>query len=223
MTYVVMWDIDGTLLTTGRAGLIAYEDAAEKVCGIRPDLTRLKTAGVIDSDVAGLVAKAAGTEPNDEIVGAILRHYEERLPDRLPERQGRVMPGVVAILERLAERTDVESVLLTGNTRAGGRAKLTYYGIARYLWEGAFSEDGRDRSEITRVARGRLADVADSNVLVVGDTPYDVRCAQAIWARALAVATGDYTDTDLADCGAWRVVNELPSPEAFEQLLWDTA
>ena len=159
-----------------------------------------------------------------ETVTAFLRAYERHLPSRLHLRRGSVMPGVVEILEHLAGRTDVMSLLLTGNTTAGARAKLAHYGLDRYLRDGAFCVNGGDRVSIARRALAMAVERIGATpprdrITVIGDTPADVHCGQAIGARTLAVASGAYTPEELAACVPSVVLEALPSPTEFAALL----
>jgi phosphoglycolate phosphatase len=223
---VLFWDIDGTLLSTGRAGVFALEDACLEVTGSGVDLDTLKTAGLTDHQIAVRILEHAGTRAEPDAVERFVRHYEERLPARLPLRQGQVLPGVREILQHLQEtRPDVHSLLLTGNTAAGARAKLAHYGLQEFFDGGAFSEDDGPRSGIAvralELVRSRFPDagIERDRLFVVGDTPHDVDCAAAIGARTIAVATGGYPAADLTAHGAWRVFERLPDPLEFELLL----
>jgi phosphoglycolate phosphatase-like HAD superfamily hydrolase len=222
---VVCWDIDGTLLTTARAGVFALEEAAREVCDAEPDFAELRTSGLTDSEVAALaIETCTGRAGDPATVAAFLRAYERHLPERLPWRSGSVMPGVTEILDDLAARPGVTCLVLTGNTAAGARAKLSHYGLAAYFADGAFCGDDEDRASIAGRAR-ELASrhlngaPADQRVFVVGDTPADVRCGHAIGARTIAVASGDYSEEELARAGAWLTLPLLPAPAEFASLL----
>jgi phosphoglycolate phosphatase len=222
---VVCWDIDGTLLTTARAGVFALEEAAREVCGAEPDFSELTTSGLTDSEVATLaIETCTGRAGDSTTVAAFLRAYERHLPERLAWRSGSVLPGAKEILDDLTARPGVSCLLLTGNTAAGARAKLSHYGLAEYFADGAFCGDGENRETIAGRAR-ELASrqsngaLADDRVFVVGDTPHDVRCGQAIGARTIAVASGDYSEEELDDAGAWVTLPRLPAPAEFARLL----
>src|SRR5206468_9553099 len=101
---VLFWDLDGTLLMTGRAGLYAFEEALEEVTGATSDLHELSTPGYTDAGVARLVLGHAGQRDDPETVEAVLRSYERRLPDSLPRRKGRVLEGIREVLEDLDGR-----------------------------------------------------------------------------------------------------------------------
>jgi len=172
-------------------------------------------------DRAGLRERS---EAGDETLRSMVRRYEELLPSALPQKQGRVLPHVREILELLRSRTDVRSYLLTGNTRGGARAKLTHYDLFKYFPDGAFAEDASERAVIAtralELAR-RAGPVADESVFVVGDTPHDIQCANAIGARTVAVATGGYTLDELESHRPWRAFAELPPADEFVRLIDD--
>jgi phosphoglycolate phosphatase-like HAD superfamily hydrolase len=216
---VLFWDLDGTLLLTGRAGLYAFEEALEEVTGASSNLEEIFTPGYTDAGVARLVLEHAGQPTDQETIDAVLRSYERRLPDSLPRRQGRVLDGVREVLEDLDGREDVRSYLLTGNTPAGARAKLTYYDLDRFFpdGEGAFCIDHGSRVTIARRALP-LADGAET-IYVIGDTPADVECGQAIGARTIAVASGWHSADDLAAAEPWTVLEQIPEPARFRELV----
>lgn len=226
MTHFLFWDIDGTLLWTARAGVFALEDAARELIGRPIDLREMPTAGLTDAQIARAVVEAHGAPAGEADVDAFLRVYERRLPERLPLRKGRVMPNVRDILESLAGRDDVVSLLLTGNTPVGARAKLTHYGLIDYFpGAGAFCVDGGERASIARRAlelaaahRGGEHPEADRTT-VIGDTPHDIECGKAIGTRTLAVATGGYELAALTACGPDWALAQLPRPDAFSERL----
>ncbi len=219
---VLFWDIDGTLLTTARAGAVAWEAAVRALTRLEFDLSVIRIAGLTDYQIAVKTLETLGIEADADAVDRLVRTYEDRLPSSLPLRQGHVMPHVRDILDRLAERRDIRSYLLTGNTREGARAKLTYYGLNHYFAGGAFAEAASDRTAIA--ARGvdlarRAGPVFDAGLFVIGDTPHDIRCATAVGARTIAVATGGYTVSELEPQQPWRLFAELPVADEFIRLL----
>jgi phosphoglycolate phosphatase-like HAD superfamily hydrolase len=221
---LLFWDIDGTLLTTGRAGMIAWDQAVLEVTGREFDLkTAIRTSGYTDYQIAVRTLDFLGLPPDPGTVERLVRRYEELLPSALPQRQGRVLDNVREILQHLADtRPDVRSLLLTGNTRGGARAKLTYYGLMDFFADGAFSQDTGERAGIaTRaldLARASGA-AADAPVYVIGDTPHDIECAKAINARTVVVATGGYSLEELLPLQPWHACETLPPPPAFVELI----
>jgi phosphoglycolate phosphatase len=219
---VLFWDIDGTLLTTGKAGVPAWEEAVKEVVGHDFQLSKFRIAGLTDYQIAVRTFELLGVDVNEDQIRRMVKRYEELLPEALPLKQGRVLPNVREILDRLVHRSDVRSYLLTGNTRGGARAKLTHYDLFRYFPDGAFAEDASDRSIIAaralELAR-RAGPVSDQGVFVVGDTPHDIDCANAIGARTVAVATGGYSLDELESHHPWRAFAELPSADEFIRLI----
>ena len=221
---VLFWDIDGTLLTTGKAGVPAWEAAVQEVTGRDFQLSSIRVPGLTDYQIAVRTFELLGLEPEEATLRRMVTRYEDLLPSALPQRQGRVLPNVREILDRLRERADVRSYLLTGNTRNGAKAKLTHYGLFDYFPDGAFAEDARERSTIAaralELAR-RAGRIAENAAFVIGDTPHDIACANAIGARTIAVATGGYSVDELVAHQPWRVYQELPPPAEFLQLIDD--
>jgi phosphoglycolate phosphatase-like HAD superfamily hydrolase len=219
---VLFWDIDGTLLTTAKAGVFAWEDAVLELTGRSFELATVRIAGLTDYQIAVRTFEVLGVTPDAEQVTALVDRYGELLPSRLPRRRGHVLPNVREILESLQGRDGIRSYLLTGNTRAGATAKLSHYGLLQYFPSGAFAEDAGERSTIAERALQlamRDGPAASGNLFVIGDTPHDIDCANAIGARTIAVATGGYSVEELEARQPWNVVAELPPPEEFMSLL----
>ena len=219
---VLFWDIDGTLLTTGKAGVPAWEEAVKEDVGHDFQLSKFRIAGLTDYQIAVRTFELLGVDVNDDTIRRMVKRYEDLLPAALPLKNGRVLPNVREILDRLEHRDDVRSYLLTGNTRGGAKAKLTHYDLFRYFPDGAFAEDASDRSVIAtralELAR-RAGPVSDHGVFVVGDTPHDIHCANAIGARTVAVATGGYSLDELESHHPWRAFSELPPAGEFIRLI----
>jgi phosphoglycolate phosphatase-like HAD superfamily hydrolase len=216
-TYV-FWDIDGTLIRTGGAGLRAWEQAIAEVLGRRDGLAGIDTSGVSDAEIAVAACRAAGVDEAGT-AARLLGALERLLPAELRASGGRVLPNVRENLEALSARDDVVNMLLTGNIAAMGRFKLESFDLWRFFDAGgAFSVEGADRAGIARHARalaGQHAgrEVAAEQMVVIGDTPHDVACGKAIGARTVAVATGRvYSLADLERAEPWRAFQALPEP-----------
>lgn len=226
MNTVLFWDIDGTLLTTGRAGVFAWESAASEAAGRPVDLQQLHTAGLTDFAVGRAILNHLGLIEDGDILTRMVRNYETYLPKVLPRRQGRVLGGIEAVLQYMREgRPDIGSYLLTGNTEAGARAKLKYYGIVDYFDGGAFAREADTRVDIARralqtVTNGRATSL--DRIFVIGDTPHDVACGRAIGVKTIAVATGEYTANELREHDPWRTLDMFPDPDSFLALLEGT-
>ena len=219
---VLFWDIDGTLLTTARAGVFAWEEAMRELTGREVELVSMRIAGLTDFQIAERAFETLGIETDARFLRRFVDRYGELLPASLPRKRGSVMPNVREILEHLRGRSDIRSYLLTGNTRAGAQAKLTHYDLVQYFPDGAFAEDTGDRGSIARRAlelARQGGPVAEDGLFVIGDTPHDVECALAIEARTISVATGGYTLEELQAHRPWRVLTELPPADEFIRLI----
>jgi phosphoglycolate phosphatase len=219
---VLFWDIDGTLLTTGKGGVPAWEQAVREVTGKPFELASIRVPGLTDYQIAVRTFELLGIDADIDTIHRMVARYESLLPEYLPQRKGHVMPNVREILDATRGRSDIRSYLLTGNTRGGARAKLTHYGLFDYFADGAFAQDPGARATIAARALdlARAAGpIADEALFVIGDTPHDVECANAIGAKTIAVATGGYTLEELQAHGPWRVLAQLPPVDDFLQLI----
>jgi phosphoglycolate phosphatase len=227
MHKLVLFDIDGTLVLTGGAGLRAMNRACEDLVGHTRALEGIPVAGRTDRIILADVLDRLGRPLDDGLLAALRDRYLACLEEEI-ERPGHgvkaVLPGVQALLDRLAARDDVLLGLVTGNFEAGARIKLGHFDLWRYFRCGAFADDAADRNHLVPFAVDRargcgLRDVPAGHVLVVGDTPHDVACARATGAVAVGVATGPFSTADLEASGADVVFEDLRDAEAFEQLL----
>src|SRR5437879_7746228 len=121
----------------------------------------------------------------------------------LPRRKGKLLPGVLKLLEKLKSRSHLVLALLTGNVSRGARLKLEHYGVWHFFEFGAFADDHRDRNQLGRFARARAKEkhgreFAASEIDVIGDTPRDIACGKALGARTIAVTTGRRSRDELA-------------------------
>jgi phosphoglycolate phosphatase-like HAD superfamily hydrolase len=125
-----------------------------------------------------------------------------------------VMPGVRPLLDRLSDRDDMYLALLTGNYETAARMKLEYFDLWRYFACGAFGDDAPDRNGLLPKAIARVAEyggpaIEPCDAVVIGDTPLDVACAAAWGARCIAVATGNFSVSELRAAGADVVMPDL--------------
>ncbi len=223
---VVLFDVDGTLLSAGGAGRRALERAFAAHCGTSAPLHDLRFNGMTDPGIVRAGLEQLGQPVEPQLVAAILADYVGLLGDELARTAGfAVHAGVTAILDQLAGRSQVAVGLGTGNLRDGARLKLARAGLAAYFAFGGFGSDHEDRAELLRIgaARGvaRLgAPAGCCRIVVVGDTPLDVAAAAAIGAASLGVATGGCTADVLRAAGATWAVEDLTAPGA-RAALWE--
>ena len=231
MHNLVLFDIDGTLVLTGGAGIRAMTRAIEDVTGDRDALNGVSVAGRTDwfilTDALSRVSRAL----DDGLFAALRERYVAYLRDevQLPGHGTKaVMPGIRELLDRLAARDDVWLGLLTGNFVEGARIKLEYFDLWKYFRCGAFGDDAADRNALVpfavdRARREGLPEIAADRVFVVGDTPHDIACADAVGAVPIGVATGGYTVEDLRRCGAKNVFADLTDADAFLRIIGGSA
>jgi phosphoglycolate phosphatase-like HAD superfamily hydrolase len=215
---LVLFDIDGTILWTDGAGRRAVHRALEDVFGA-PVPEGHEFDGKTDPQIVRELMQLAGVA-HDDIDGRLehaLERYVELLHAELTglESHDHVLPGIRALLDALESRDDVLLGLLTGNVHPGAEAKLTAVGIdAARFRVGAFGSDHANRPELPAIARQRAEtllgrQIPGSDVVVIGDTPADMGCGRGIGARAIGVATGRYSVSDLRACGAAAVFDDL--------------
>lgn len=227
MRKLVLFDIDGTLVLTGKAGLRAMNRALQEVFGHANGLEGIAVAGRTDWAILADAVDRIGHRLDGALLSDLRRRYVENLSEEIQHPgQGRkaVMPGIREILGELARRDDLLVGLLTGNFEEGARVKLEYFDLWRYFRCGAYGGDAADRNALVPIARERaracgLPQIGDADVLVVGDTPHDVACAHAAGAVAVAVATGSSSIDELRAAGAEHVFEALGDPTAFLRLL----
>lgn len=209
-----LFDIDGTLVDTGGAGMVALEQTTLEIFGeAGPELD---LAGATDTGIVIGIYRHFSVEPTAEHISSYLSVYQQKLDWNLAHGgfPGRVIDGAIVLLEELAMRPDATLGLLTGNTAGGAASKVRHYGLARYFGFGAYGCDHPDRNRLGSIALSRAAlhagrDFAPQDTWIIGDTPKDIDCARTIGARCLAVATGRFSADELTACGADRVVETL--------------
>lgn len=224
---LLLFDIDLTLLETGGAGIRALRTAFREVF-VLPDSEEiaLDLAGATDSGIYREFVAARGLDgsapPLEEFFVVYHSHLETNLS---ASTDGRVLPGATELLEDLRRLGRHHRSLLTGNTRRGAVAKLARFGLDSYFdtEHGAYGDDHHDRNELgpialERVRRATGRTFAGHEVVVIGDTPKDIRCARAIGAMAVAVATGGHGAEALAAAGADLVVDSLRAPILWKEL-----
>jgi len=214
-----LFDIDGTLINSGGAGSGAMRAAFAALWGIDDGFAGIEFTGRSDRAIIRDALRAAARE-NGSFPADLLRFkraYFRRLPRELAARNGRVLPGVVPLLERLQEDAGAFVALGTGNFRTGARLKLSHYGIDHYFRTGGFGDNTLDRAHLIEraIASARRVFGRHTTAIVIGDTPQDVRAAKANNAIAVAVATGTATEAELAAVGADIVLADLTDPDAL--------
>jgi phosphoglycolate phosphatase len=226
--HICFLDIDGTLVSTGGAGQAAFAVTLAKDFGI----TDVTTSGVAfsgrsDRAIALDLFALYGIEPTSEVWSRFHVGYIKRLEEVLPTHNGRVLPGVVPLLEKLVARGDVAVGLLTGNVREAARRKLQHYELWDWFPFGGFGDVHTDRNDIAAAALTAARAHLNGNgaaphgeLVVIGDTLNDIRCARSIGARCVAVPTGQ-TSADTLRGGQPDVLVDTLEDSAAVMALFD--
>lgn len=208
----VFFDIDGTILETHGAGREAFSAALREVYGLADDLSYVVWAGATDLLVLDQVAQRNKTELTEDKHP----HFFEVLSHKTDHAMGhttglQVFPGVSELIAALHEHPMVSLGLITGNARGSAFQKLKHVGLDHYFDHGGFGDQHGDRNELARLAKVAASELTPAlkNHFVLGDTPADIRCAHAIGAQAIGVATGHFDAAALTSAGAHHVFEDF--------------
>ena len=211
---IVLFDIDGTLVTTGGAGRRAMRRAFGAFCDREDALDGFGFGGKTDRGIVRVGLTNAGLNPTDEAIDKLLEVYVGMLGEEMVNAENCLIHDGVHEAIDIAHKSGAAVGLATGNIKDGARLKLTRMSLWDPFDFGGFGCDHEVRSELVRAGAQRGADKLDRplescEVLVIGDTPLDVAAARAIGARCLAVATGSSPIDALKAAGADVVVTDL--------------
>jgi len=211
----ILFDIDGTLISSGGAGAESWRRAFDELYGIPADIGKFTDAGMTDPEVGRLTfANVIGREPSAEEMATLMARRQTALPAAVAESKGyKVLPGVEETLKRLSDAGFLLG-LTTGGTEAAAHTKLERGGLNPFFSLGGYGSDSPDRTVLTRRAIERAGEILKrpvdpKRVLVVGDTPLDIEAAHAAGAVAVGVATGNHSEDDLRRAGADYVLGTL--------------
>jgi phosphoglycolate phosphatase len=206
---LLLFDIDGTLLSSGRGGLEAFIVALTEVFGTAGDVERYRFEGKLDPLIVTELMRGAGVE--DAVIERrrpdALSRYLDLLEVYLAANAPTLKPGARELVEAVAAEPEETVALLTGNVRRGARIKLGAAGLWHHFPFGAFGDDGPRRVDLGPVALARAASATGRtwegrDCVVIGDARADVEVGLAIGARVVAVATGRTTREELEEAGA---------------------
>ncbi len=224
---LLLFDIDGTLLLSGGAGIRAMTRAFEDVFGFRHAFEGSDVAGRTDRFILSSALTRLGLPDTPDEHRLFRETYVPLLREEIlrpPTGRYGLMPGIEPLLDALRDRGSVHVALLTGNYEPAAYVKLAHFKIDGFFEWGAFGEESVERDELARIvlsraeARGLPAAAREQSV-VIGDTPHDVTCARAIGARVLAVATGNYSEEELRATGADATLPDLSDTERVMRVL----
>ena len=220
---LVLFDIDGTMITSEGAGLVAMLDAMHEIVpGHTFSFEGIPVAGRLDTLIWRDLLARHGMDHDDALHGRFRERYGHHLQRRLGvTHTARALPGVIDLIGALAREPHVTLGILTGNYEHTGRLKVERAGIPTAQFAAnAWADDGLSRRALTPVAmrrcsEGRGREISPHDVIVIGDTPHDIDCAHAHGCRALAVATGGSSADELRAHRADLVVDDLSDSEAL--------
>ena len=214
----ILFDIDGTLISTGGASDRAWQRAFAELYGIEVNVGDYTGKGVTDP-VVGLTSfrGALGRDPEGPEMARLMALRLEHLPDEVASSPGyRVLPGVEDLLARLADEGRLCG-LVTGNVEAAAHIKLARASLGRFFRFGGYGSDAPERVDVVRRALERADEVAGGRLdragsFALGDTPVDVQAGHGAGIRVIGVATGDYDAARLREAGADAVLTDLTQP-----------
>jgi phosphoglycolate phosphatase len=218
---LLLFDIDGTLLSARGAGRRAVKGALERIYGTAGVIDAYDLRGKTDPRIVFDVLEAAGIAPERirERLDEFFEAYARGLAEEVGEGENIVtLPGVATLVRQLGEMSGVLLGLLTGNIEEGARIKLNPTGLWPHFLVGAFGSDDADRRRLPSLAARRAhAQVGypfrPDEVVVIGDTPLDIDCARAFGAVAVAVATGYHTRAELLSHGPDLIFDDFSDVE----------
>ncbi|MDF3052040.1 MAG: hypothetical protein K0S19_145 [Geminicoccaceae bacterium] len=227
---LVLFDIDGTILLTAGAGRRAILAAISEQVGHASGLQQVRFDGKTDPQIVTELLEAAGLPGphRPDRVEALCSRYIDLLEYELqqPTSSTTLMPGVLPLLDRLEQSEEVVLGLLTGNMARGAALKLRSGGLDPERFQvGAYGSDAAQRTELPPIAAQRAAEYfgrvpSGAEVVIIGDTPADIACGACIGARAVGVATGAYSVTDLMTCAPHAVFENLTNTDRVLQAIF---
>ena len=220
---LVLFDIDGTLIDSGGAGVRSLDLALKDLFSIENGFHGISMAGKTDTQIIKEGIMKHGLSANGTI-DAVIKAYLNYLRREINNDRKHVKPGIYEVLEELRPLQDLGLGPLTGNIEEGARIKLEPFRLNEYFPAGAFGSDDEDRNNLLPIAVKRFEElfqqkIEADNCIIVGDTPRDVECAHIYGAMCIAVATGPYSYDDLIEAGADYVVHDLSDQKSLLNFL----
>ena len=217
---LLLFDIDGTLVTVNGAGRSALEQALSEVLG-RPITTDgVSFSGRTDPDILRAVLSHNGHEPSDDAVQSALSAYVSVARSAIQSAHVRSLPGIRSLLRTLSDRDDVHLALVTGNVEPIAYHKLEAVGLSKHFSTGAFGSDHAERDALPPLAIQRATEATAHSftreqTVVIGDTDRDVQCAKAAGVRSVAVCTGGSDRETLERSNPDALLSDLRDPSLF--------
>jgi phosphoglycolate phosphatase len=222
MVRLVLFDIDGTLVHTGGAGTTAFSKTFATEFNLHHGAEKMKFAGRTDVSLVREFFKIHALPETPEHFRQFFERYVFWLDHIVAQSKGGECHGVRKFIHDLQTLPNPPALgLLTGNIRLGAEIKLRRFGLWDDFHFGGFADDHEDRDHIAAAALERGRRVLDKTlhgeeIVVIGDTPFDIRCGKFIGAKTLAVATGGATLDELKKCKPDWAVEDLTEISARE-------
>ncbi len=230
---LALFDIDGTLITTGHAGMRSYYRALDFLFNVSVDGQAINPDGKTDPLIARELMACANLDhqwsetTKDALFSSYLTFLGEEMAKARMEGLIRILPGVVDLLEQLSRQDDFAMGLVTGNLEKGARIKLENAGLYQFFQFGGYGSDAENRTSLTRIGIERgIRFVSPARVeatFVIGDTPLDIIHGRAAGARVIAVASARYSLQDLESHKPDLLVPDLTQAEAIIEFMRATA
>ena len=222
---LLLFDIDGTLIDAGGAGVEAIRLAARDLYGDQIAVPELDVRGTTDAALARKLLPSIGAEVTPDSIAQLYEAYLVRLREKFQEEnpEAIILPGVLELLDILRKK-GVTMGLLTGNIEAGAWIKLESFGLDQYFSFGAFGDEHPERDKLGPEALAAAEKVHQRRFnpaasVVIGDTPRDISCGRVIGASTLVVATGAYSIEELSGHNPTLAVRSLEESEAILDLV----
>jgi phosphoglycolate phosphatase len=223
---LLLFDVDGTLLSPGPGARAAFAGALEEVFGTHGAMDTYAFDGKLDPLIVAELMRGAGVA-DAVIAGGLSRAldlYADRLEAALALQRPRLKPRVTELLDRVAAAPSAVPALLTGNVERGARIKLSAAGLWERFRFGVFGDEAARREELGLLALSRAREATGISFdgrssVVIGDSRQDVACGRAIGARVVAVATGKTAAVELAAAGADVVLQDFSDLDAATEAL----
>lgn len=227
---LVLFDIDETMIKSDGTGRRAMVRALRQVFGIACDTTSVAMSGKTDWQICREILQEAGLISGDLEFGLnqVFQVYPPMLAEEIRRSAGyRLHRGVKELIAALLSTRSAYLGLVTGNIEPGARLKLAPFDLNRFFPVGAFGSDSADRMDLPPIARNRAAahyrtDFSPEEVVVVGDSIADVRCAAGYGALSIAVASGKTPRADLAACRPHFLFESLQDTQAVLDAIFST-
>lgn len=226
MIHLLLFDVDGTLIHTGGAGVRSFQRTFRDLFGMEMVKEGVRFHGRTDPEILDdIFAASLGRSPTPEETDEICGRYLTYLHDEVQRSPGyRIMPGIPSLLEMLAGRAEVRLGLATGNLEDAARIKLGRSNLNRYFAFGGFGSDAKDRTVLIQKAieRGRTLvgrSRQEVRAVVIGDTDLDITCGRAAGATTVAVATGGDSWETLLQASPDHLLKDLSRPEELLAIL----